>query len=67
MNRVEYMRRLASLLQDIPVDERVAAMQYYNDYFDDAGAENEAQVIEELGDGRRIPGDRICESADGSP
>ena len=24
-------------------------MQYYNDYFDDAGSENEEKVIEELG------------------
>lgn len=54
MNRIEYMRRLAALLQDVPVEERVAAMQYYNDYFDDAGEENEAQVIEELGSPEKV-------------
>lgn len=37
MNRVEYMEKLASLLQDIPEEERREAMQYYNDYFDEAG------------------------------
>lgn len=36
MNRIEFMTELASLLQDIPVEERKDAMQYYNDYFDDA-------------------------------
>ena len=33
MNRVEYMTRLASMLQDIPVEERQEAMKYYNDLF----------------------------------
>ena len=41
MNRVEYMTRLAAMLQDIPVEERQEAMKYYNDYFDEAGEENE--------------------------
>lgn len=48
MNRIEFMTQLAALLQDVPVEERREAMQYYNDYFDDAGAENEQQVIDEL-------------------
>ncbi len=48
MNRIEFMTELASLLQDIPVEERRDAMQYYNDYFDDAGEDQERQVIEEL-------------------
>lgn len=49
MNRIEFMTELASLLQDISVEERKEAMQYYNNYFDDAGQENEEQVVEELG------------------
>ncbi len=48
MNRIEFMTELAALLQDIPVVERQEAMKYYNDYFDDAGEENEHQVIDEL-------------------
>lgn len=48
MNRIEFMTELAALLQDVPVVERQEAMKYYNDYFDDAGEENEQQVIEEL-------------------
>lgn len=49
MNRAEYMRELAYLLQDVPDEEREEALQYYEDYFDDAGPEKETQVIAELG------------------
>lgn len=49
MNRAEFMRRLTELLGDMPPVEREAAIQYYNDYFDDAGAENESGVIASLG------------------
>ena len=48
MNRIEFMTELAALLQDVPIEERRDAMKYYNDYFDDAGEENEKQVVEEL-------------------
>lgn len=48
MNRVEFMAELERLLADLPEDERQAAVQYYADYFADAGAENEAEVIREL-------------------
>ena len=41
MNRAEFMRRLTELLGDVSPMERDEAIQYYNDYFDDAGAENE--------------------------
>ena len=54
MSRQEFMKRLEELLQDISKDEREEALQYYNDYFDDAGAENEAQVIEELGSPEQV-------------
>lgn len=49
MSRKEFMERLEKLLWNISDSEREEALQYYNDYFDDAGTENEAQVIEELG------------------
>lgn len=48
MNRIQFMSELAALLQDIPVVERQDAMKFYNDYFDDAGEENEQEVIAEL-------------------
>ena len=49
MNRAEFMRRLTELLGDVSPTERDEAIQYYNDYFDDAGAENESGVIASLG------------------
>jgi len=49
MNREEYMKRLEAALGDISPSEREEALQYYNDYFDDAGVENEEKVMESLG------------------
>lgn len=49
MNRDEFMQQLARLLSDLPENERMEAIRYYNDYFDEAGPENEANVIRELG------------------
>lgn len=54
MNRAEFMRQLESLLQSISQTEREEALQYYNDYFDDAGAVNEQEVIEALGNPARV-------------
>lgn len=48
MSRQEFMERLNRLLSDIPVNERQEALNYYENYFDDAGPENEAKIIEEL-------------------
>ena len=54
MNRIMFMTELAALLQDISAEERVEAMRYYNNYFDDAGEENEQKVIEELGSPKKV-------------
>lgn len=49
MNRYMFMTELEMRLRDVPAAEREEAIQYYNSYFDDAGRENEAQVLAELG------------------
>ena len=49
MNRKEFIDKLDYLLQDIEDIEREEALQYYEDYFDEAGSENESQVIKEIG------------------
>ena len=49
MKRIEYMERLEQLLLVLPEEEREEALQYYHDYFDDAGVEKEETVIRELG------------------
>lgn len=48
MNRAEFMEKLRALLADVEDGEREEALNYYEDYFDDAGIENEQQVIESL-------------------
>lgn len=54
MNKEEFLRELARLLQNIPESERREALQYYEDYFNDAGLENEQKVLEELGTPRKV-------------
>lgn len=49
MNRLEYMQRLEELLSDLSRSEREEALQYYNDYLNDAGVENEQEVLESMG------------------
>ena len=50
MTAKEYLDALRAALAILPEDERENAMRYYQDYFLDAGAENEQKVIEELGE-----------------
>ena len=49
MDRAQFMQELEKLLADISETERQDALDFYNSYFDDAGAENEASVLRELG------------------
>lgn len=49
MRRTEFLEELERLLADLPEEERKAAIQYYDDYLQDAGQENEQEVIRELG------------------
>ena len=37
MTKQEFLEKLAALLQDIPAEEREAALEFYRGYFDDAG------------------------------
>ena len=49
MNRAQFMEQLEKLLSDISEEERQEALDYYESYFDDAGEDQEANVIRELG------------------
>lgn len=49
MTREEYLRILQSNLVNVPPEEVWNIMEYYREYFDDAGEENYQRVIEELG------------------
>ncbi|MBR0599115.1 DUF1700 domain-containing protein [Sinanaerobacter chloroacetimidivorans] len=54
MNRSEFFKKLEQGLSRVPKEEAEAAIAYYNEYFDDAGEENEQRVIEELGSPAQI-------------
>ena len=54
MDRAQFMRELESLLADIPETERREALEFYENYFDDAGPENEVSVIRELGSPQKV-------------
>ncbi len=54
MTRLEFMKELESLLLDIPLEEREEALRYYNGYFDDAGEDQEQEIISELGSPARV-------------
>jgi len=49
MNKDEYLKELEKLLSDIDEQDRNEALEYYRNYFEDAGIENEKEVIETLG------------------
>lgn len=49
MDRAQFMQQLERLLVDISEDERQEALDYYESYFDDAGEDQESDVIRELG------------------
>lgn len=50
MNRFEYLGALNNCIQhELPADEYNNVMQYYSEYFADAGTDKEQEVIQELG------------------
>ena len=50
MNRYAYLNELSNCIQnELPADEYNNVMQYYTEYFVDAGADKEQEVISELG------------------
>ena len=54
MNKGDYLSELHKYLKDMPVEERDNAMRFYMEYFDDAGAENEEGVMQQLGTPKQL-------------
>mgnify|MGYP001310771237 CR=1 FL=1 len=54
MNRQDFMNQLAAELSKLPKEEVQAAMEYYSEYFDEAGPEREQQAIKDLGSPSKI-------------
>ena len=61
MNKEEYLTRLQYCISQLPPVEAQNTMQYYREYFDDAGEENFASVMAELGTPEQLA-DYICSS-----
>lgn len=66
MDRKQFINELRTKLVTLPYDEREKAISYYEEYFDDAGTENEDSVIYELGDVERIAQEIIENSTSSS-
>ncbi len=49
MTKIEFLDKLDLLLSDLPDEERMNAVWYYEDYFAEAGEVNEEAVLAELG------------------
>ncbi|MDE6743964.1 MAG: DUF1700 domain-containing protein [Lachnospiraceae bacterium] len=49
MNKEEFLRQLETHLSGMPESEKQEALQYYRDYFEDAGPDKEGEVIDSLG------------------
>ena len=49
MNKQEYMRQLEIKLKRLPKDDFERAIEYYEEYFAEAGEEHEQKAIEDLG------------------
>ena len=54
MRKEEFLRQLEYLLQDVPEEDKSEAIQYYRDYLEEAGPENEEKAVEEFGSPERV-------------
>lgn len=54
MNRQEYMRQLEAALSRIAREERESVIEFYNEYFDEAGPEREQEIIKSLGSPQKL-------------
>lgn len=67
MNKYEFLSRLRSALSSLSKEEREAAMSYYEEFFSDAGEENEQAVIASLGTPEELAKSIITENAKDNP
>ena len=58
MNRETYLKELRKYLKRLPKDDYENAMEYFTEYFDDAG--NDEEAIRELGSPREAASDLLA-------
>ena len=54
MDRAEFLNRLEAQLLDVPQAEREEALQYYEDYLNDAGDAGDFDILQELGTPEKV-------------
>ena len=64
MKRTEYLAQLDKYLKKLPKNDYQEAMDYFVEYFDEAGPENEESVIAELGSPKEAAHDIIVNLLD---
>lgn len=64
MTKVDYLAKLDKYLRKLPKEDYQEAMDYFSEYFEEAGPENEAQVIAELGTPKEAARDIISRLLD---
>lgn len=63
MTKKEYMKKLAYQLRRLPKEDYDKAMDYFEEYFEDAGTENEQKAIQNLGTPEEAASELILELA----
>lgn len=64
MTREEYFICLESYLKDLSMEECKEALEYYQNYFDEAGPDKEEEVIEKLGSPKQLAATILNSEAD---
>lgn len=63
MNKEAYLKELQGKLKKLPREEVDAALDYYHEYFEEAGEENTEQVIRKLGSPSHVASQILAEYA----
>ena len=54
MTKDDFLTTLRTLIQDMPPEDRRDVMNYYTEYFEDAGPEREQEVLRQLGSPEQV-------------
>ena len=62
MDKFDYINKLSKCLEELSDEEKNAALEYYKELFEDAGSENEQELIHKLGSPEELADNIIRES-----
>ena len=61
MNKVEFIEEIKKILEGLPSEEIENAINYYSEYFEDAGIDDETDVTISLGTAKEVAEQIILE------